>query len=53
MKAKKPLKKLVLTKESLHRLSKVELTEVVGAKPPSHVASQCLTCVTCYRTCTC
>lgn len=53
MKRNVPRKKLVLSKESLHRLTQGELAEVAGGRPPSQVASECKTCVTCYRTCTC
>ena len=47
-------KKLVLAKESLRCLTKVELGDVVGGIPPSRNETLCiLTCVSCYRTCTC
>ena len=52
---KKPTtRKLTLNRESLRRLEERVLDEVEGGAPRSHVATGgCITCLSCYRTCTC
>ena len=51
-----PRKKLVLTRESLVRLTDRRLALAAGAPPESRPISACPTCpscITCYGTCTC
>jgi len=46
--------KLTLHKESLRRLEQGILEEIEGGAPKSHQATGgCITCLSCYRTCTC
>lgn len=53
MKKKDLERKLRLHKESIRCLTEGELAKVEGAAPPSLIYSDCKTCRSCDRTCTC
>ena len=46
-------KKLALTKESIRRLAETETANAKGEAPGGSRWDTCLTCLSCYRTCTC
>lgn len=50
---KKTLKKLTLSKESIRCLEQGELAEVQGGDKTTQLNSNCHTCGSCFRTCTC
>jgi hypothetical protein len=52
---RKNVKKLTLSKESIRLLERSDLDEVAGAAPrPTNPHDEtCITCLTCYGTCTC
>jgi hypothetical protein len=51
---KRNVKKLTLTKESIRLLDRSSLGGVAGqAPPPTNHEETCITCHSCFRTCTC
>ena len=52
---KTKIKKLVLSRESIRLLERSDLQTVAGqAQPPTHPNQEtCITCRSCFATCTC
>ena len=52
---KRNVKKLTLSRESIRLLEKSDLSGVAGQdQPPTHPNQEtCITCHSCFRTCTC